>query len=246
MGDLLGQMAKTALERNASATAQVRPTTEAKGEPGLNNEDTLPQNSLRKDNAPSGVKETVPEKQQPLQGASSSTARDNHLHSNPIQENSKLQLQNPGGDHLPSMPFLTEPLGDVPNSSLPKEAQNDKTECSNRETSDPSAIVPKAVSSSDKKQSNCIDSNASTVRASPTKIRYLLEGESSVLMTVSDGKIEFSLLLLRSLETSSYLILLATPPDRYSRQDSPENERICEARICDRPLIPGLVSWTHL
>ena len=167
----------------------------------------------------------VLEKQLPLQGASSPTSEVNILLSNPFQENSTQVC--------------------VPNSSLSKDAQSDVTECSNRETSEPSAIVPKAVPLSDNKQSIPINSNASTVvGSSPTIIRYVLEGESSVSMTVNDGKIEFSLLLLRSLETRSCLILLTKPTDRYIRQDCPE-ERICEARICERPAIPGLVSLTQ-
>ena len=67
----------------------------------------------------------VLEKQLPLQGASSPTSEDNLLRSNLIQENSTQVC--------------------VPNSNLSKGAQSDVTECSNRETSEPSAIVPKAV-----------------------------------------------------------------------------------------------------
>ena len=221
MSDLLGKTAETALRKRNTppANAQARPPTEAEGAQGLNNEDTL----VRKDTVspPSVAKETVLEKQLPLQGASSPTSEVNILLSNPFQENSTQVC--------------------VPNSSLSKDAQSDVTECSNRETSEtsePSAIVPKAVPSSDIKQSIPLNSSASDVRASPTIIRYVLEGESSVSMTVSDGKIEFSLLLLRSLETRSCLILLTKPTDRYIRQDCPE-ERICEARICERPAIPG-------
>ena len=88
MRDLLGKTAETALrKRNTPPTnAQARPPTEAEGAQGLNNEDTL----LRKDTVspPSVAKETVLEKQLPLQGASSPTSEDYLLRSNLIQENS--------------------------------------------------------------------------------------------------------------------------------------------------------------
>ena len=175
MGDLLGKTAETALRKRNTppATAQARPPTEAEGAQGLNNEDTL----LRKDTVspPSVAKETVLEKQLPLQGASSPTLEDNLLCSNLIQENSTQVC----------VPNSVKPVNQVP---LPDANQ-----------------VTKAVPSSDKNQSIPVNSNASTVRASPTIIRYLLEGESSVSMTVSDGKIEFSLFHFLS-ELSIFLL----------------------------------------